>query len=59
MLYKVIQEILLYQHTKYDIAPNHDLLAAATDIPLYDEKELFNVSLQREPRDADKSQIAP
>jgi hypothetical protein len=59
LLYKVISEILLYQPGKYDIQPIPEILQIAASLPSIVEKELYNLSLQREPRDCEKSDIAP
>lgn len=59
MLYRVISETLLYQDQEYQITPQGVVSELAASIPPVNEKEIYNQSLQREPRDADKDQLVP
>ena len=57
LLYKAIADMQQYQLKPYPFRPDPELVALIHDIPKYDENELYNVSLEREPRGADKSSI--
>jgi hypothetical protein len=53
----VIQDIQLFQNTPYQFPTVEPIATFLTDFPYATEKELFELSLVREPRDADPSQI--
>jgi len=61
LLYSVISKMLLYQEGKeYDFHPIPAIQAVINEIPNdINEKELYNVSLLREPRGSEKNEIAP
>ena len=50
MVYKVLQEVLLYQTVAYQIEPKEPLLSYLTQIPFLEESDLYLLSTQREPR---------
>jgi hypothetical protein len=47
------------EETPYPIQPIPSLLYLIANLPPVNEKELFNQSLLREPRDCDKADITP
>jgi len=58
LLYSVISKMLLYQEGReYDYHPIPAIQAVISEIPEINEKELYNVSLLREPRGCEKNDI--
>ena len=59
MLHRVISDTLLFQEKEYDIAPTGGVSELVATIPPVVEKEIYNMSLLREPRDCEKSDLTP
>lgn len=59
MLHRVISDTLLFQEKEYAILPASVVADLVATIPPVVEKEIYNTSLLREPRDCDKSELAP
>ncbi len=57
MVLKVLQEILLNQQTPYRIPALEPLKTMLTELPFESEKDLYNLSLLHEPRNADPKTI--
>lgn len=52
MVYKVLQQIIVYKNTKYKIQPKEPLYSYLVQLPFLDDEDLFRVSTQREPRNS-------
>jgi len=52
LLYKVLQEIQVYQTSRYNIEPKEPLLTYLRYLPNLDDEILYSLSLLREPRGA-------
>lgn len=50
MLFRTIKNLEKYQQSKYDIQPKEPFYTMLYQMPGLDEKELYNLSLEREPR---------
>ena len=57
LLYKVIEEMQQYQLKPYDIKQDLSIAPFVQTIFKYDENHLYKLSLEREPRGSDKSDI--
>jgi len=57
MVFKVIQEVLLYQQRPYMIPVLEPVRTFLTEFPFVGEKDLYNLSLRHEPRNALPNQI--
>jgi len=57
LLYRIISQLQQFQLKPYDIKPVGTLLVYLNQNYTYDENQLFNTSLEREPRGSEKSQI--
>jgi len=57
LIYQTLQEIQLYQTTPYSFPPVEPIYTFLTDLPFCSEKDLFDISLILEPRDAELTQI--
>lgn len=53
----VILEIQLYQQVAYSFEPDFQLISLLNQIPHNDDEKLYELSLLREPRNADKADI--
>ena len=51
MVYHVIAEIQQYQSTPYDIKEAEPLYSFLQELPSFNEKQLYSLSLLREPRE--------
>lgn len=52
MVYKVLQEIILFQSIGYTIEPKEPIYSYLTQLPYLPEKDLYDLSSLREPRGA-------
>lgn len=59
MLHRVISDTLLYQDKEYDFVSTAGIAELVATIPAVVEKDIYNMSLQREPRDCDKTDLEP
>eukprot|EP01095_Lingulamoeba_sp_RSL-Kostka_P006074 TRINITY_DN1875_c1_g2_i2.p1 TRINITY_DN1875_c1_g2~~TRINITY_DN1875_c1_g2_i2.p1 ORF type:complete len:162 (-),score=39.75 TRINITY_DN1875_c1_g2_i2:256-741(-) len=57
MVYKVLQEILMYQQFSYSFPPLDPVYTLLHDFPYDGDKRLFNLSLLYEPRNTDPKLI--
>ncbi len=57
-LHGMVSEVLSFQSSTYDMAPNEQLSNLLVELPHNSEDELFKLSLLREPRGAEKSALA-
>ncbi len=57
MIYKVIDDILQFQSLAYNIQVEPTIFSLLRDPFFREESELWNVSLEREPKDAVKSDL--
>ena len=51
LVFRVVQEVQQYQATKYDYVQREPLLTFLTKLPVLSDKQLYDLSLQREPRE--------
>jgi len=52
MVYKVLQEVQVYQSQSYPLQPKEPFASYLRCLPFLDEETLYDISLQREPRGA-------
>lgn len=59
MLHRVISDTLAFQEKEYEIPPVAGIADLVATMPPIIEKDLYATSLQREPRDCEKSDLQP
>ena len=57
LIYSVISKIQQYQQTHYNLQPVDQIIQELLKVNTLDETTLYNMSLKREPRNADRSEI--
>jgi hypothetical protein len=57
LLYKAIADMQQYQLKPYPFLADPEIANLIHGMPKFDENELYSISLEREPRGADKSSI--
>jgi son of sevenless len=57
MIYNVISKIIQYQQTHYNLQPIDQIIQQLLKVPILDETTLYNLSLKREPRKAERHEI--
>jgi len=57
LLYKVVSEIQQYQNKRPSVPEDQTICQLFTELPLYTEKELYSMSLDREPRGSSRKDI--
>jgi hypothetical protein len=57
LVYKIISEIAVFQQTEYNLLLYHLLNTFLHTLGEVDDAQLYRLSLAREPRNADRSQI--
>ena len=56
-MYNVISKIQQYQNKSYNIQPVYQIQVLLDKLPTLDEQALYAMSLKREPRKAERSEI--
>jgi len=57
LVHSIIKDNIRFQDTVYDIAPMEDIQEFIEQLPHLNEKELYQCSLEREPRNAERRDI--
>merc|ERR1712137_1211 len=57
LVYSVISKIQQYQQTHYNLQPVDQIIQQLLHVSILDETSLYNLSLKREPRKAERSEI--
>ena len=57
LVYSVISKIQQYQQTPYNIQPVDQIIQQLLQVSILDDTTLYNLSLKREPRKAERSEI--
>jgi hypothetical protein len=55
LVYRVIQEVQQYQQTKYTFVAKEPLKTFLTTLPFLGDKQLYDLSLEHEPREKKKN----
>jgi hypothetical protein len=56
-LYKILNKIIYYQTTTFDVKPQPEIQALLRQTPQLDEAELYEVSLLREPPNCKRTDL--
>jgi hypothetical protein len=57
MVYGVIEEMQRFQLTEFSFKVDHPTLTVVQDLPSSNDEELYQLSLQREPRSANRETV--
>ena len=57
LIYGVISKIQQYQQTHYNLQPVEQIIQQLLQVTVLDESTMYSLSLKREPRKMDRSEI--
>jgi len=57
LISKIIHDLLIYQQNPFNITPVEPIYTFLVSLPSLDEKEMYDISLFREPRGMDRGDV--